>query len=665
MKQKKVLHSFQPELKHKGKQSETKLTSHTASMKNYTLRNLAASFCLLLYLTLGTPASAQRFTYIANDGTTELIVAPSDFNNGSVISALIEGEYHAIGFTDCRIQDLNSLDLSFISLPSGNGSATQASAKSSDTSDLDEWTIEYGPEISPLIKTSWSQVAPFNLYCPEFNGENAPTGCVATAMAQIIKYFEAPTHFAPVSRPDYFTLPDTDFDFASMLPLYAPGASTAQNDEAVGKLMYYCAESVATNYGLSASTSEVKKACQAMNSLFGYTSGRNITRKFRRMSDYEWGLLLYNHLDNDIPVHYAGGSHAFICDGYLEGAMFHFNMGKAGYTSGYYDFRYIKSDIVSHTVAVEMVINQTYLPELSDSYANFGTPVVPMLKSEWNQSKRYGKEFLTYDENGNNGTKVYGTIGTAPVSMAQICLYFNYPEYIDFREETIGAGPWSGKYIDDVFPYTFAYGIMPQGMSGSTNATAEAGTLRSCCAAAIDLHSDVDHSWADVDTICFAMKQAFGYSNAHVIDRKDFESWEAWAEVIYNEVAVGRPVLYSSTDDFLKHNYVSVIDGYDDGWNFHFNLGREDAENGFYDIRRPVGHFAMVKAIIGIEPPGETGLDNLISDSSNYNAESWQVYSLSGYMVGSFPSEKAATSTLSPGLYILRNGSSVKKVQLR
>lgn len=101
--------------------------------------------------------------------------------------------------------------------------------------------------IGPLVTTEWSQRDPYYRLCPEYNGEKCVTGCVATAMAQILYYLKCPNEATPsigsfttselgIQVPE---LPSTTFDWEKMLPSYT-GDFSDEDGEAVAKLMRYC-----------------------------------------------------------------------------------------------------------------------------------------------------------------------------------------------------------------------------------------------------------------------------------------------------------------------------------------------------------------------------------------------------------------------------------------
>lgn len=202
--------------------------------------------------------------------------------------------------------------------------------------------------IAPLLTTTWDQVWPYNLLCPSIGSDNCATGCVATAMAQVMKHFNHPS--APTkdiasygSRP---SLPVTSFDWTNMLDSYNTDKSKRTDTEeaktAVATLMKYCGYSVQMSYGSSssASTSDV---ATALKEYFDYnaTTTQFISRSFY---SYEtWRDIIYHELSLNRPVVYGGAAadngHAFVCDGYKYESstdLFHINWGWSGVSDGYF-----------------------------------------------------------------------------------------------------------------------------------------------------------------------------------------------------------------------------------------------------------------------------------------------------------------------------------------
>ncbi|MDR2622151.1 MAG: C10 family peptidase [Dysgonamonadaceae bacterium] len=201
-----------------------------------------------------------------------------------------------------------------------------------------------GDYIEPLVQTRWNQNAPYNLLCPE----QRYTGCVATTMAQIMKYHEYPTT-RTVTIPGYTTRTDiivvpaitgtTYYGWSNMLNTYTSSA-TDESKNAVATLMYHCGVSVEMNYKSSSSGAYSYDVVPALKTYFHYDAGMDYHDR-----DYysytEWINLLKTELKANRPVYYAGDSnssgHAFVCDGYDSNNLFHFNWGWGGSSDGYFE----------------------------------------------------------------------------------------------------------------------------------------------------------------------------------------------------------------------------------------------------------------------------------------------------------------------------------------
>ena len=191
--------------------------------------------------------------------------------------------------------------------------------------------------IPELLKTTWDQGYPYNAYCPE----SSVTGCVATAMAQVMNYHKWPTG-TTVEIPAYGTLPKlgtTTFDWANMITNYS-GSYTGTQAMAVAKLMQYCGWAVQMQYGGS-SNARVSDVANALITYFGYKE----TTQYVNRSHYSyanWTDLIYHELEEGRPVIYGGqavdNGHAFVCDGYKYdgGDLFHINWGWSGRGNGYF-----------------------------------------------------------------------------------------------------------------------------------------------------------------------------------------------------------------------------------------------------------------------------------------------------------------------------------------
>ena len=210
-------------------------------------------------------------------------------------------------------------------------------------------TVEVARKVvAPLIETHWNQGDPYNQMCFKPDGVQCVTGCVATALAQVMYYYQWPKE-ATSAIPSYTSLygdkfdalPATTFKWAKMKPVYVnTGEDDEEAEQAVAELMWYCGHAVTMNYGPNESGGYESSIPNALKNYFGYPG--NPTWELRsQYTSTEWDELIYNELKNSRPVLYgadtSGGSgHEFICDGYDGHGLYHINWGWGGLSDGYF-----------------------------------------------------------------------------------------------------------------------------------------------------------------------------------------------------------------------------------------------------------------------------------------------------------------------------------------
>lgn len=198
--------------------------------------------------------------------------------------------------------------------------------------------------IAPMLTTLWNQDAPYNNLCPTQNGTRCVTGCVATALAQMMKYHNWPVKGTGTASYSWnnttlsFNYSDTTFDWANMLDSYTSG-STAAQDKAVATLMYAAGVASQMNYSPGGSGTNSYYAARGLVNYLNYSKElRVLSREYFGIN--EWVDIVYNELQSGRPVVYAGqsseGGHCFVCDGYSTDDYFHFNWGWGGMSNGYY-----------------------------------------------------------------------------------------------------------------------------------------------------------------------------------------------------------------------------------------------------------------------------------------------------------------------------------------
>ncbi|MBO4691008.1 MAG: C10 family peptidase [Paludibacteraceae bacterium] len=234
--------------------------------------------------------------------------------------------------------------------------------------------------VNALIATSWNQYPRYNNLCPSDAslsnlGGHPTTGCVATGMAQIMKYWEYPsqgTGCKSYKSQHYGTLSanfaNTTYDWDNM-PLQLTSSTSSTQNNAVATLMYHCGVGVSMNYnsdGYGSSGAYVAEvgygasAELALKNYFGYAS--TVSGKFSsNMTASAWKSLLKSELDNQRPILYAGynpngGGHCFICDGYDSNDKFHFNWGWGGQANGFFSLTALTPSGHNYTEGQQAVI---------------------------------------------------------------------------------------------------------------------------------------------------------------------------------------------------------------------------------------------------------------------------------------------------------------------
>lgn len=190
-------------------------------------------------------------------------------------------------------------------------------------------------KVEPLLTCKWSQYAPFNKYTPVIQGDRTPTGCVATATAQVMYH-----HKWPKNRPaDYIA---STGDEARMSSTYwwddmkdtSNKMFSSRSQQAVGVLMYDIGKFVRMRYYHKGSDSNLQNACNALRHNFDYTV-RYLVKDVLPANEFLKEVM--QELSDGYPVLVVGGPHAFVYDGYDEQGFIHTNWGWGGQEDGYFD----------------------------------------------------------------------------------------------------------------------------------------------------------------------------------------------------------------------------------------------------------------------------------------------------------------------------------------
>ncbi len=210
-----------------------------------------------------------------------------------------------------------------------------------------------GPGVEPLLSTLWDQWAPFNELCPP----NTVSGCVATAMAMVMKYWNHPafgqsshSYTHPTYGVQSADFTHTLYDWAYM-PDLPTSASPERERMAVATLLYHCGVAVEMQYGTAAQGGSAAigligmegypSVDNALKDYFFYNPSMTVVhRDAYAYTNAQWRDMLIDELNQRHPILYTGqseaGGHAFVCDGYDSRQYMHFNFGWSGDGDGYY-----------------------------------------------------------------------------------------------------------------------------------------------------------------------------------------------------------------------------------------------------------------------------------------------------------------------------------------
>lgn len=258
------------------------------------------------------------------------------------------------------------------------------------------------PVVQPLIQSQWGQRAPYNLYCPKdiksTSGDNCVSGCVATAMSQVMYFWKYPEsgtgsnyYTSSTQRIDQsMDFSTVHFDWDNILPVYESDATEIQNS-AIATLMHAAGVSVSMDYAAESGAYSMDMA-YALSHFWKYNP--NISYKKKQFySDEEWNRLIISELSEGHPILYSGrgntGGHQFVLDGCNEEGMYHFNFGWTGSGDGYYmlevlspvydilGYQFHLGDYTSKQEMVCYVVPQEYGKPAPEFYASSSLGLSP------------------------------------------------------------------------------------------------------------------------------------------------------------------------------------------------------------------------------------------------------------------------------------------------
>lgn len=287
--------------------------------------------------------------YVIENGTNKgYTIVSADDRLPEIVGYAKQGNYTEDTLPEAYVEFITAYQKFVEEVKAGNPHALRTAAEAKALRESASYTQ---PTVAPLLgNIQWNQGDPYNRMCPEYDGVNkAVTGCVATAMAQVMGYWKYPSQLQ-ADIPGYTTgtyninVPgiskDTDgtYDWDNILPQYKSGNFNDDQANAVAKLMHHCGVAVQMNYGPSSGAVVYP---ERLSKYFGYDKDFMVKVRRESYSMQEWNTLIDNELIAKRPVLYSGQSsssgHQFVCDGSDGKGLYHINWGWGGYQDGYFD----------------------------------------------------------------------------------------------------------------------------------------------------------------------------------------------------------------------------------------------------------------------------------------------------------------------------------------
>lgn len=300
---------------------------------------LAATSTDLLDTPSKRSASAQPAFYVYNRGTDAFVIISADDRMETVLGYSEDGAFvtedlpeNIKEWLNHYVQAYNRIDHAAEVIP-----VRQTSARAA-----------FATQVSPLLgDIQYNQDEPYNNLCPLYAGTRCVTGCGATAMAQILRYWQYPAvgtgikHYTTASHgiDCNYSFKRNPLDWDNILPSYNGGETTEQTD-AVANLMLACGMASETDYSTTVSITYTHAIFTGFMDHLGFDRNMYLAARSEYTAD-EWMSLIKTELNNKRPIYYSGsstgGGHAFVIDGYDREDKVHVNWGWGGFCNGYFE----------------------------------------------------------------------------------------------------------------------------------------------------------------------------------------------------------------------------------------------------------------------------------------------------------------------------------------
>ena len=325
-----------------------------------TAKNLGVKFMTNNVLSAKGITDAQHVYTLSNENDVPYLYV-FNYDGGYVVMAADDRAYPVLGYCEDGVFDVNNIPDGLKYFLGHYGRQIQYAIDNELVADeevAEQWKLlrEEGvimktrmeKAVSPLLSTTWDQGWPYNYYAPAcssyWTNNHCYAGCVATAMSQVMKFWNWPETGVgehSYSSSSYGGTLSANFGATTYNWSIMPKLGQQANDaaKAVALLMYHCGIAVDMNYSPNGSGAQTGDVAPALIEHFRYGAGANMKSRDNYAKSV-WEDMLIAQLDRGIPFVYAGadsdGGHAFNCDGYNNNRYFHFNWGWSGSYNNYY-----------------------------------------------------------------------------------------------------------------------------------------------------------------------------------------------------------------------------------------------------------------------------------------------------------------------------------------
>lgn len=297
-----------------------------------------------------------------NADAAPFYVYNADGNNGFVIVSGDDRATRILGYSDTGSFDYDNLPPQLDDLLKQYAEQLKNIPEATPTHDSWKAPAQTSEEEGVLLETAnWGQGAPYNSLCPIVDGVQAPTGCVATAMAIVMKYHKWPENY------DWTAMPIENVDVS--------------NSSEIAKLMADIGIAVDMSYGSQASSAIDESARYAFTEDFMYSNAIQFIKPkyfdYELLSPSQQIAAIKTQIDKNYPCLMSGENegtaHMFVCDGY-KGDLVHINWGWDGISNGYFDIAPTGNMIYQNEQSLIIEINHApndYSKVFIDSSTNY------------------------------------------------------------------------------------------------------------------------------------------------------------------------------------------------------------------------------------------------------------------------------------------------------